>query len=63
MNSKARIAVSQIVEKIELIVGICIVILFGFTGMIIGVPLFAVIYFLTKERIRDNLKRKNITIE
>lgn len=37
--------------------------LFGFTGMIIGVPLFAVIYFLTKERIRDNLKRKNITIE
>ncbi len=34
MNSKARIAVSQIVEKIELIVGICIVILFGFTGII-----------------------------
>ncbi|MBR3840591.1 MAG: AI-2E family transporter [Erysipelotrichales bacterium] len=37
--------------------------LLGFTGMVIGVPLFALIYFLTKERIRDNLSRKNKVIE
>lgn len=32
--------------------------LFGLSGMIVGVPTFAVIYFLIKERIDNNLKKK-----
>ena len=34
MNSKARIAVSQIIEKIELIAGIMIAALFALVGII-----------------------------
>ncbi len=36
--------------------------LFGIVGMIIGVPLFAVIYVLVTELVRDQLRRKEITI-
>lgn len=36
--------------------------LFGITGMFFGVPLFAVIYTLTKEWIDDRLKEKQIEI-
>ncbi len=34
--------------------------LFGFVGMLIGVPCFAVIYDLTKEGINNSLKRKKL---
>lgn len=37
--------------------------LFGFVGMIIGVPTFAVIYFLIKERIDNNLKKKQTLLQ
>ena len=35
----------------------------GFTGMLIGVPIFAVIYTLIKEFIEEKLKEKNIIEE
>ena len=35
--------------------------LFGLVGMILGVPTFAVIYTLVKEKAYKNLKKKNIT--
>lgn len=37
--------------------------LFGFIGMVLGVPVFAVCYFLVKQRIDLNLQLKNKTIE
>ncbi len=37
--------------------------LFGFVGMIIGVPLFAVIYSIIKENIEYKLKEKNMPTE
>ncbi len=35
--------------------------LFGFVGMLVGVPTFAVIYAAVKEVIHDRLKKRNIT--
>lgn len=35
--------------------------LFGFVGMLIGVPTFAVIYAFIKEEIHEKLRKKNIT--
>ena len=51
MNSKARIAVSQIIEKIELIAGIMIAALFALVGIIClpeeaGVELQLHVWFL-----------------
>lgn len=37
--------------------------LFGVPGMILGVPTFAVIYMLTRDFVRDRLKKKNIDQE
>lgn len=37
--------------------------LFGVAGMIIGVPLFAVIYYLVNEAVRYQLKKKQLPIE
>ena len=37
--------------------------LFGIIGMIIGVPLFSVLYFLFKERVDNNLKNKGKYVE
>ena len=37
--------------------------LFGIVGMIIGVPLFSVLYFLFKERVDNNLKMKGKYVE
>lgn len=34
--------------------------LFGFVGMLVGVPFFAVIYDLSREYINDGLKKKNL---
>ncbi len=34
--------------------------LFGFAGMLLGVPTFAVIYMLTKEYVAAKLAKKNI---
>lgn len=37
--------------------------IFGFVGMIIGVPLFAVIYSIIKENIEYKLKEKNLPVD
>lgn len=37
--------------------------LFGFVGMVIGVPLFAFIYAILKEVLEERLKRKHLPIE
>ena len=37
--------------------------LFGFAGMLFGVPVFAIIYYLLSEWIRGKLKKKNLPLE
>ena len=37
--------------------------LFGVVGMVVGVPLFAVIYYLVNETVRMRLAQKNLPIE
>ena len=37
--------------------------LFGFSGMLLGVPVFAVLYMLVKDFAESRLKRKNRTVE
>lgn len=37
--------------------------LFGFIGMLLGVPTFALIYKLTREHINDKLKRKKMPVD
>ena len=37
--------------------------LFGFIGMLLGVPTFALIYKLTREHINDRLKRKKMPVD
>lgn len=37
--------------------------LFGIVGMFVGVPIFSVIYVLANDRIKRNLKEKNIVVE
>lgn len=37
--------------------------LFGFAGMLFGVPVFAIIYYLLSEGIREKLKKKDLPLE
>ena len=37
--------------------------LFGFAGMLLAVPVFAIIYMLIKEFLEDKLKKKNLPVE
>ena len=37
--------------------------LFGFTGMVLGVPVFAVIYYYFSRYIKKRLARKNLPTE
>ena len=37
--------------------------IFGFMGMVVGVPLFAVIYSIIKENVEHRLKEKNLPTE
>ena len=37
--------------------------LFGFTGMILGVPVFAIIYLLISDSVNNKLRKKNLTTD
>ena len=37
--------------------------LFGFAGMILGVPVFAILYMLISDDVNDRLRRKHRTTE
>ncbi len=37
--------------------------LFGFTGMVIGVPLFAVIYYITREFVNNKIKARGLPLD
>ena len=37
--------------------------LFGFAGMILGVPVFAIIYMLISDSINNKLRKKNLTTD
>ena len=37
--------------------------LFGFTGMILGVPVFAIIYLLISDSVNEKLRKKSLTTD
>lgn len=37
--------------------------LFGFAGMILGVPVFAIIYLLISDSVNNKLRKKNLTTD
>ena len=37
--------------------------LFGFTGMILGVPVFAILYLLISDSVNEKLRKKSLTTD